>query len=104
VAHGLSVTARLITAAAAIMVCVFGGFASSDIRALKLIGIGLASAVLIDATIVRMVLVPATMELLGDRNRWLPTWLRRIPAFQIEASVASIPVLPTPASEKDPAA
>ena len=60
------------------MFCVFGAFALGDDRQLKLFGLGLAIAVLIDATIVRMVLVPATMELLGDRNWWIPKWLDRI--------------------------
>ncbi|HEX6237929.1 MAG TPA: MMPL family transporter, partial [Acidimicrobiales bacterium] len=71
VADGLANTARVITAAAAIMVTVFGAFVMEDIVFLKLSGLGLAAAVLVDATIVRMVLVPATMELLGDRNWWL---------------------------------
>jgi RND superfamily putative drug exporter len=80
VVEGLASTARLITAAAAIMVCVFGAFVFADLRAVKLIGLGLAVAVLVDATVVRMVMVPATMELLGDRNWWLPRWLdRRLP-------------------------
>jgi RND superfamily putative drug exporter len=78
VANGLASTARLITAAALIMVFVFGSFLVSDIRALKLIGLGLAVAVAVDATIVRIVLVPATMELLGKANWWLPEWLDRI--------------------------
>ncbi len=85
VVEGLASTARVITAAAAIMVCVFGTFVIGDQRAIKLIGLGLAVAVLIDATIVRMVLVPATMELLGDRNWWMPRWLDRlVPSLQIE--------------------
>jgi len=78
VSAGLAVTARLITAAALIMVMVFGTFVLSDLRALKLIGLGLAVAVAIDASIVRVVLVPATMELLGEANWWLPKWLDRI--------------------------
>jgi RND superfamily putative drug exporter len=78
VADGLAATARVITAAAAIMVCVFGSFVLGHDRALKLLGFGMAIAVLIDATIVRMVLVPATMELLGDRNWWIPRWLNRV--------------------------
>jgi RND superfamily putative drug exporter len=78
VAEGLASTARVITAAALIMVFVFGSFVVSDLRALKLIGLGLAVAVAIDATIVRVVLVPATMELLGDANWWLPRWLQRV--------------------------
>jgi putative drug exporter of the RND superfamily len=85
VADGLESTARVITAAALIMVFVFGSFVVSDIRALKLIGLGLAVAVAIDATIVRIVLVPATMELLGDANWWLPRWLDKIlPRINVE--------------------
>jgi RND superfamily putative drug exporter len=85
VTEGLASTARVITAAAAIMVCVFGSFVVADARPLKLIGAGLAAAVLIDATLVRMVLVPATMELLGSRNWWLPAWLGRLlPDVQVE--------------------
>ena len=78
VADGLANTARVITAAAAIMVTVFGAFVMEDAVFLKLAGIGLATAVFVDATVVRMVLVPATMELLGDRNWWLPRWLDRL--------------------------
>jgi RND superfamily putative drug exporter len=84
VAHGLAKTARLITAAAAIMICVFGSFVLSDLRVLKLVGFGLAFAVFIDATLVRLVLVPATMELLGDRNWWLPKWLEWLPHVNVE--------------------
>jgi len=78
VAHGLATTARVITAAAAIMVCVFGTFVVGDDRALILVGLGLSSAVLFDATVVRMLLVPASMELLGDRNWWFPKRLDRL--------------------------
>jgi RND superfamily putative drug exporter len=78
VADGLASTARLITAAAAIMFCVFAAFLLGQDRGLKMFGLGLATAVLLDATVVRLVLVPATMELLGDRNWWLPRWLQRI--------------------------
>jgi len=78
VTEGLARTARVITAAALIMVAVFGAFALSPEVFLKLIGIGMASAILIDATIVRMVLVPAVMQLLGDRNWWLPGWIARL--------------------------
>ncbi|MGZ4737966.1 MAG: MMPL family transporter [Ilumatobacteraceae bacterium] len=85
VADGLAVTARVITAAALIMVCVFSAFVLGDDRSLKLFGLGLASAVLVDATVVRMVLVPATMELLGDRNWWLPKSLKRVlPTINVE--------------------
>jgi RND superfamily putative drug exporter len=78
VADGVAATARVITAAALIMVCVFGAFVLGDDRQLKLFGLGMAVAVFFDATIVRMVLVPATMELLGARNWWMPAWLDRL--------------------------
>jgi RND superfamily putative drug exporter len=85
VADGLAATARVITAAAAIMVFVFGSFILEPDRWMKLMGTGLAVAILLDATIVRMLLVPATMELLGDRNWWLPRWLDRIlPNLDVE--------------------
>lgn len=73
----VTATARVITAAAAIMVVVFAGFVLSTDRALQLFGLGLATAIAVDATIVRLVLVPSTMELLGERNWWLPAPLRR---------------------------
>jgi putative drug exporter of the RND superfamily len=89
VADGLAATARVITAAAAIMIFVFGVFIFDPNVFIKQIGLGLAAAVLIDATIVRMVLVPATMELLGDANWWMPRWLDRIlPSVHIEAQAA----------------
>src|SRR5260221_6938571 len=78
VADGLAATARVITAAALIMVTVFGSFVFGDNSIVKLFGLGLAAAILIDATIVRMVLVPATMELLGDSNWWFPRFLDQI--------------------------
>jgi RND superfamily putative drug exporter len=85
VADGLAVTARVITAAALIMVCVFSAFVFGDDRSLKLFGLGLAAAVAIDATVVRMLLVPATMELLGNRNWWMPRWIDRLlPAIEVE--------------------
>jgi RND superfamily putative drug exporter len=85
VADGLTATARVITAAALIMVCVFSAFVLGYDRQLKLFGLGLALAVFIDATLVRMVLVPATMELLGNRNWWIPAWINRIlPKIDVE--------------------
>ncbi|MEV4100996.1 MMPL family transporter [Nonomuraea sp. NPDC049649] len=72
VTAGLARTARVITAAAAIMFCVFAAFGAFDDRALRVMGVGLAAGVLVDATIVRMVLVPAAMEVLGERNWWFP--------------------------------
>jgi RND superfamily putative drug exporter len=92
VADGLASTAKVITAAAAIMVFVFGSFILEDDRVLKLMGTGLAAAILLDATIVRMLLVPATMELLGDRNWWLPRWLDRIlPNLDVEGHAEPVP-------------
>ncbi|WP_181311177.1 MMPL family transporter [Nocardioides campestrisoli] len=85
VAEGLARTARVITAAAAIMICVFGSFVLGSSRELQLFGFGLAFAVLVDATLVRLVLVPSLMELLGDRNWWLPRWLDRLlPELHVE--------------------
>src|SRR6185295_14405279 len=87
VADGLAATARVITAAAAIMVVVFGPFLLEDDRVVKLFGIGLSVAVLLDATVVRMLLVPATMELLGDRNWCIPRWLDRVlPNINVEGT------------------
>jgi RND superfamily putative drug exporter len=86
VADGLAVTARVITAAALIMVCVFASFVIGDDRQLKLFGLGMAAAVLLDATLVRMILVPATMELLGARNWWLPRWLQWLPKIHVEGT------------------
>ncbi|HEX5297490.1 MAG TPA: MMPL family transporter [Streptosporangiaceae bacterium] len=81
VGRGLAATARVITAAAAIMVVVFLSFVLTPDVSVKQIGLGLAAAVLVDATVVRLVLVPAVMELLGKANWWLPAWLdRRLPA------------------------
>jgi RND superfamily putative drug exporter len=86
VADGLAKTARVITAAAAIMVVVFLAFVVSDEVFLKLVGVGLASAIFLDATLVRMVLVPAVMQLLGARNWWIPDWLEGIlPRIEVEA-------------------
>jgi putative drug exporter of the RND superfamily len=90
VTDGLAATARVITAAAAIMVCVFGSFALSDERPLRIFGLGMASAVFIDATVVRLVLVPSVMQLLGRVAWWTPRWLDRImpaPVIQDEGSV-----------------
>ena len=79
----------MITAAAAIMIFVFGVFIFDPNVFIKQIGLGLTTAVLVDATIVRMVLVPATMELLGDANWWMPGWLNKIlPNVHIEGDAA----------------
>jgi putative drug exporter of the RND superfamily len=89
VADGLAKTARVITAAAAIMVVVFLAFLAAPDTFLKLFGIGLASAIFLDATVVRMVLVPAVMQLLGKYNWWIPSWLdRTLPRIDVEGSPA----------------
>jgi RND superfamily putative drug exporter len=99
VADGLAATAKVITAAAAIMVVVFGSFLLENDRTFKLMGTGLATAIFLDATIVRMLLVPATMELLGDRNWWLPKWLDRIlPNVDVEGHSLEIA---TPLDDED---
>jgi RND superfamily putative drug exporter len=89
VTEGLASTGRVITAAAAVMVAVFGSFVLGDDPVMKLFGVGLAAAILVDATIVRTILVPATMELLGDLNWWLPAALRRrLPQQVVPAQVS----------------
>jgi RND superfamily putative drug exporter len=91
VADGLAKTARVITAAAAIMVVVFLAFVASPEVFLKLFGIGLAAAIFLDATLVRMVLVPAVMQLLGPRNWWIPDWLERVlPRIDVERSTPGV--------------
>jgi len=88
VVEGVARTARVITAAAAIMVVVFLAFVFSDEVFLKLMGVGMATAILVDATIVRMLLVPAVMQLLGRRTWWIPSWLdRTLPRVAIEPDV-----------------
>ncbi len=92
VAYGLRTTGALITGAAAIMVAVFAGFAAGSLVALQQMGFGLAVAVALDATIVRSILVPATMKLLGDRNWYLPSWLEWLPEVHIEGAVSPVAV------------
>ena len=79
VAHGLQTTAKIITGAAVIMVAVFAGFAAGRLVAMQQMGFGLAVAVFMDATIVRSVLVPSTMAIIGNRNWWFPNWLSWLP-------------------------
>ena len=82
----------MITAAAAIMIVVFASFALGDDRVIKLFGIGLASAVFIDAVIIRCLLLPAVMEILGRRAWWLPAWLdQRLPRLAVEAAEEPAP-------------
>ncbi|WP_420452189.1 MMPL family transporter [Ilumatobacter sp.] len=87
---GLAGTARVITSAALIMISVFGGFVLGDDPTTKMFGLGLAVAIAVDATIVRVVLVPATMTLMGDANWWLPAWLDRLlPHVDVDGAAAS---------------
>jgi uncharacterized membrane protein YdfJ with MMPL/SSD domain len=93
VAHGIKTTAGVVTSAAFVMVCVFSVFATLQILILKQFGVGLAAAILIDATIVRAVLLPATMKLLGDWNWYLPKWLEWLPQLEHDRSVEAPPAL-----------
>ena len=95
VADGLAVTGRIITAAAAIMFCVFASFVIKDpLHILKVFGLGLATAVLVDATVVRMMLVPSIMEILGPANWWMPRWMdRTIPSIGVEVTPDPVPVV-----------
>ena len=92
VAYGLRTTAGIITGAAVIMVVVFTAFAAGRLVPLQQMGFGLAVAVFLDATVVRSVLVPSTMKLLGDRNWYLPKWLRWLPDLNIEGHEPPTPV------------
>jgi RND superfamily putative drug exporter len=91
VRHGITVTADVVTSAALVMVGVFSLFGSLSSLELKEAGVGLATAVLIDATIVRAVLLPSTMKLLGERNWYLPRFLERLPRAPNEATPAGEP-------------
>ncbi len=91
VSQGIKVTAGQITSAAAIMVGVFGAFALGRQIELKQMGLGLAVAVLVDATIIRSILLPASMKLLGDRNWYLPNWLEWLPSLGPESGQPSTP-------------
>jgi uncharacterized membrane protein YdfJ with MMPL/SSD domain len=98
VAHGIKATAGVVTSAAIVMVFVFSIFGTLSIVMLKQFGVGLAAAVLIDATIVRGVLLPATMKLLGDWNWYLPRWLEWLPRLEHERSDAAPKEVPAPAA------
>ena len=87
-AEGIKSTAGVITGAAAVMVVTFAAFATGSDQSMKQLGVGLSVAILIDATIVRAVLLPATMKLLGERNWWLPKRLNWLPKFEHEPEVA----------------
>lgn len=91
VAYGLRSTANIITGAAAIMIAVFGGFALGDLTMFQQMGTGLAVAVFLDATVVRTILVPSAMQLLGDRNWYMPSWLMWLPDLRVEGQVRDLP-------------
>jgi RND superfamily putative drug exporter len=89
--HGMSTTGRLITAAATIMICVFASFALGDNRVVKLFGISMASAVFLDAFVVRSLLLPSVLQILGPRTWWMPDWLsRRAPRIAIDAELPAL--------------
>jgi uncharacterized membrane protein YdfJ with MMPL/SSD domain len=104
VTHGIKTTAGVVTSAAIVMVCVFSVFATLSMLIFKQFGVGLAAAILIDATIVRAVLLPATMKLLGDWNWYLPKWLEWLPHLEhggsiepvepVEPAQPAVPVVP----------
>ena len=98
VADGVAATGKVITAAALIMTAVFGAFVLDDQIFLKIIGIGMAAAVLVDALVIRLALVPSVMQLAGDRNWWIPSWLDRIiPELDIEGDHVPVVDEPVPA-------
>ena len=105
VIHGIARTARVITSAALIMISVFLGFVLGDDPRIKMFGLGLATAIFIDATLVRMVLVPAAMKLMGDANWWIPRWLDRLlPAIDAEGQpMPEMEAAPVPEADPAPA-
>ena len=96
IAHGIKTTAGVVTSAAVVMVGVFAIFATLSMLMFKQFGVGLATAVLIDATIVRAVLLPASMKLLGDWNWYLPAWLQWLPTVERSETKASPEIKPEP--------
>ena len=98
IAHGIKSTAGVVTSAAIVMVAVFSIFATLSMLIFKQFGVGLAAAILIDATLVRGVLLPATMKLLGERNWYLPGWLQWLPHFEPEEPSTAPEAKPVPAS------
>jgi RND superfamily putative drug exporter len=103
VTEGIKDTAGTVTSAAIVMVAVFGIFATLSVLDVKQLGVGAALAVLIDATIIRAVLLPATMKLLGDWNWYLPTWLEWLPTLTHHGSVEPERT-PAPTIDPSPAA
>ncbi len=104
VARGLAATGRVITSGALIMVVVFLGFVTDPSPFVKMIGLGLAAAIAIDATVIRMIMVPATMTLMGKANWWLPGWLDRLlPHLSLESdAMDALPVRSSVSPQLDP--
>ena len=102
VVRGLARTARVITSAALIMIFVFGAFVLNFSPEVKMFGLGLAFAVLVDSTIVRMMLVPSIMEILGDANWWFPKWLGFLPRLDIDGGESDMEPAPDPAADAEP--
>jgi RND superfamily putative drug exporter len=103
VAGGLAATGRVITSAAAIMICVFAAFVLGDLRVLRVIGLGMAVAIFLDATLVRMIAMPAALRLLGRASWWFPHWLdHAIPTFLAEAPPQPIPAVPAGPARPSP--
>jgi uncharacterized membrane protein YdfJ with MMPL/SSD domain len=98
IAHGIKSTAGVVTSAAVVMVGVFAIFGTLSMMIFKQFGVGLATAILIDATIVRAVLLPASMKLLGDWNWYLPRWLQWLPRLERREAEPAPEVKPAPAS------
>ena len=101
IVHGVASTARLITGAAAIIIVVFTGFATGQLVAFQEMGFGIAVALALDATLVRLLLIPAAMRLLGERNWYLPRWLAWLPDLQVEGTHE--PQAQAPDARGDPA-
>ena len=104
VAHGIKTTAGVVTSAAVVMIAVFAIFATLSLLIFKQLGVGLAMAVLIDATIIRGVLLPATMKLLGDWNWYLPGWLEWLPHLTHEPELEPLEPGEAEADGREPAA
>jgi RND superfamily putative drug exporter len=102
IVHGVASTARLITGAAAIIIVVFAGFATGQLVAFQEMGFGIAVALAIDATIVRLLFIPAVMRLLGERNWYLPRWLSWIPNVQVEGPQPDAPRRADPQPDPPP--
>jgi uncharacterized membrane protein YdfJ with MMPL/SSD domain len=99
IVHGVASTARLITGAAAIIIVVFAGFASGQLVAFQEMGFGIAIALALDATLVRLLLIPAAMRLLGERNWYLPSWLSWLPDLQVEGHQPPTPPANVPSDD-----